>query len=81
MSKKLTLAVAGLLAGATLSVGAASPAQAQTCVSPDPVIAYVCRTLDNVPDVNAWIQHYYETAGRVVKTAYCTVWPGDPDCW
>lgn len=81
MRKKVSLAVVGLLAGATISVG--SPAQAQPtteCDSPDPIVAYVCSVIGNAPQLGPTVQYYYELAGRVVKTAYCTLWPSDPAC-
>lgn len=82
MRKKMSLAVVGLLAGATLSVG--SPAQAQPtttgCTAHDPVLAYVCSVLNNAPQPGPTVQYYYELAGRVVKAAYCKVWPSDPSC-
>ncbi|HEV2756395.1 MAG TPA: hypothetical protein VG318_11545 [Actinomycetota bacterium] len=76
MRKKLSLVAAGLLAGATISM-AAAPAQAQpqSCSSNDPVLAFVCSTLDKP---GPWIQHYYEEAGKAVYYVYCTLW--DPTC-
>lgn len=75
MRRKLSLVTAGLLAGATISMGTAAPASAQPvhgCTSTDPVLAYVCRTIDNV---GPWAYYYYYKAGETVKDAYCLVWP------
>lgn len=79
MRRKASLLAVGLLAGATISVTGGSPAHAQPCESPDPALAYVCHTLGNPPPVWDWVNHYYDTAGRVVKTVYCTLWD-DPTC-
>ncbi len=74
MRKKLSLVAAGLLAGATLSVGVASPASAQECTSDDPVLAYVCRTIGDADPIG-WVNHYYWVATGAVHWAYCQVSP------
>ena len=62
MRKKLSPVAAALIA-ATISVAAASPAQAQPpCASNIPVVAYVCHVLDDEP-------------GKVIWVVYCTLWP------
>lgn len=76
MRKKLSLVTAGLLAGATMSVTAASPAQAQTCESTgDPVLAYVCSIVNNAPDAKELLSHYGDLVFDTVHYAYCTVSP------
>lgn len=70
--------VVGLVAGATLSISAPTPAHAQPCVSSDPVLAYVCQTLGDVPDVNYLINYYYNEVGEAVYNVYCRLW--DPTC-
>ncbi len=76
MRKKLTLVAAGLLAGATMSMTVASPAQAQTCQSDgDPIFGYVCTIINNAPEPGPTIQHYYYVATGTVHWAYCQVSP------
>lgn len=76
MRKKATLAAAGLLAGATMSVTGASPAHAQTCESSgDPVLAYVCTVVNNAPPPGPTIDHYVYVATSTVHWAYCQVSP------
>ena len=76
MRKKVSLALVGLLAGATISVGSASPAYAQGCTAHDPTLAYVCRVLGEEPPDPTY---YYNLVGAAVKMAYCTLWE-DPAC-
>ncbi|MDQ3914356.1 MAG: hypothetical protein M3323_03355 [Actinomycetota bacterium] len=77
MRRKISIVAAGLLAGATLSISAGSPAHAchDATTGEDPVVNYVCGTSHNLPDPGPWIQHYYDEAGRVVYRVYCTLWP------
>lgn len=77
MRKKLSLVAAGLLAGATLSISAGSPAHAGTCTSWDPTVAYVCRVVGDADPIG-WANYYYEEAGKAVYYVYCTLW--DPTC-
>ena len=74
MRKKLSLLVVGLLAGATLSMTAASPAQAQVCQGEGPPFEYVCMVV-NEADPVGWVTYYYWKAGEVVDKVTCTLWP------
>lgn len=76
MRKRAALLAAGLLAGATMSVTGAAPAQAQTCQSTgDPVFAYVCLIVNNVPEPGPTIDHYYYVVFSVTDKVYCTLSP------
>ncbi len=75
MRRKLSLLAAGLLAGATISMSAGSPAYAQDeCSSPDPVIAYVCSVIGDADPIG-WVNYYYWKVGEVVEKVHCTLWP------
>ena len=78
MRKRAALALTGLLAGATISIAGAAPAQAQPdpgCAATDPVLAYVCRIINDAPDPNALVTHYYYVVFGVTDKVYCTVSP------
>lgn len=61
MRRKIALLTAGTIAGATLSMGTAAPAQAQICTSTDPVLAYAC--------------HLYQHVGETATAVYCKLNP------
>lgn len=75
MRRKLALLTVGLVAGATISVGAAAPAHAQTCTATDPILAYVCRIVNTAPQPGPTINHYYYLATGAVHNVYCQVSP------
>ena len=62
MRRRAALVVAGLLAGATISMAGAGPAHAQVCYGSDPVFAYVCDLLNEEP-------------GEILYVVYCTLSP------
>lgn len=81
MRRKLSLLAASALIGSVMTVGGASPAQAcHYDVVDDPVLGWACYQTHSIPDVEGWVQHYYDSLGRAVKTAYCKLWPSDPSC-
>ncbi len=76
MRKRLSLVAAGLLAGATMSMTAASPAHAQVCYSDgDPILGYVCMILNNAPEPGPTVDHYVYVATSTVHWAYCQASP------
>jgi hypothetical protein len=75
MRRKLPLLAAGLIAGATISISAGSPAYACTNTDPpDPVLTYVCETTGNLPDVQQLVDHYYNQVGQIVVRVICDLW-------
>lgn len=78
MRKRAAVLAAGLLAGATISLTGASPAQAQPdpgCAATDPVLAYVCSIINNAPEPGPTINHYYYVIFGITDKVYCTVSP------
>lgn len=79
MRRKLAMLTATALAAGALTVGAASPAQANHCdpilSTDDPVILFTCAVVDTVPPPGPTIQHYYDVAFDTVHFVYCTASP------
>jgi hypothetical protein len=79
MRRKLALLAATALVGATIAVGAASPALADHCDeifnTDDPVIIFTCRVVDSAPEPGPTVDHYYYLVTGVVHQVYCVASP------
>lgn len=73
MRKRLSVAVAGVLAASALMIGSPAQAHFHQCASTDPVLDYVCETVGGIDP--GWVQYYYDELGEVVYKVYCTAWP------
>lgn len=74
MRRKFALLMTALLAGATMSVTAVTPAHASHCddiITDDPIIIYSCRVVDGAPQPGPTIDHYYYTVTGAVHSLYC----------
>jgi hypothetical protein len=65
MRKRLSVVVAGLLAASALVIGSPAQAQPEVCDSTEPVLAYVCDT----------VEHYYWEAYLTAQEVYCKLNP------
>ena len=74
MRRKISVVAVGLLAGTAMSLAPVSSSSAQPaeCDAVDPVLDYVCTTVENV---GPWVDYYYDKAGAAVYSVYCKLWP------
>lgn len=72
MRKSVSTGLAGMLAASALVIASPAQAQPEVCDSPDPVVAYLCQTVESVP---GWVRYYYDEVRETAEEIYCKVKP------